>query len=195
MHIRLQTKGTALAVTGQTYPLTAGMAGIATAEFITDPLWAGLALTAVFSREGRAVLAPLADGRCTVPHEMLAKSGTLYVGLVGTDGERTLPSVQAALTVVPAVPTDASAAENYTPSLYEQFAARFARIENLTVSAAEGEEASVLATEAGGALHLAFTLPRGADGETPRRGVDYWTDEDIAAVRGYVDDAILGGVW
>ena len=169
MHSRLQTKGTALAVTGQTYPLTAGMAGIATAEFITDPLWAGLALTAVFSREGRSVLAPLADGRCTVPHEMLAKSGTLYVGLVGTDGERTLPSVQAALTVVPAVPTDASAAE--------------------------GEEASVLATEAGGALHLAFTLPRGADGETPRRGVDYWTDEDIAAVRGYVDDAILGGVW
>ena len=30
---------------------------------------------------------------------------------------------------------------------------------------------------------------------TPVRGTDYWTAEDIAAIKGYVDTAILGGAW
>lgn len=35
----------------------------------------------------------------------------------------------------------------------------------------------------------------GADGYTPVRGVDYWTSADVAAIKGYIEDAILGGVW
>lgn len=35
----------------------------------------------------------------------------------------------------------------------------------------------------------------GADGYTPIRGTDYWTNEDIAEIKSYVDDAILGGSW
>lgn len=30
---------------------------------------------------------------------------------------------------------------------------------------------------------------------TPVRGSDYWTSEDIAEIKSYVDDAILGGRW
>lgn len=30
---------------------------------------------------------------------------------------------------------------------------------------------------------------------TPQRGVDYWTAEDIATIKAYVDDAILNGSW
>lgn len=30
---------------------------------------------------------------------------------------------------------------------------------------------------------------------TPKKGVDYWTEEDIATIKGYVDDAILNGAW
>lgn len=37
--------------------------------------------------------------------------------------------------------------------------------------------------------------PAGENGYTPVRGTDYWTDDDIATIRGYVDDAILGGAW
>lgn len=33
------------------------------------------------------------------------------------------------------------------------------------------------------------------DGYTPQRGIDYWTDEDIAEIKRYVDEAILGGAW
>lgn len=35
----------------------------------------------------------------------------------------------------------------------------------------------------------------GADGYTPIRGTDYWTAADIAEIKGYVDEAILGGSW
>ena len=37
--------------------------------------------------------------------------------------------------------------------------------------------------------------PAGADGYTPVRGTDYWTDDDIATIKSYVDEAILGGAW
>ena len=35
----------------------------------------------------------------------------------------------------------------------------------------------------------------GDPGYTPVRGKDYWTEADIAEIKGYVDEAILGGAW
>jgi hypothetical protein len=35
----------------------------------------------------------------------------------------------------------------------------------------------------------------GGGGSAPVKGVDYWTPEDIAEIKSYVDDAILGGEW
>jgi hypothetical protein len=35
----------------------------------------------------------------------------------------------------------------------------------------------------------------GADGYTPVRGTDYWTEADKAEIKAYVDEAILGGAW
>lgn len=35
----------------------------------------------------------------------------------------------------------------------------------------------------------------GQDGHTPVRGTDYWTEADKAEIKGYVDEAILGGAW
>lgn len=35
----------------------------------------------------------------------------------------------------------------------------------------------------------------GAPGKTPVRGEDYWTEDDIAEIKSYVDAAILNGVW
>lgn len=48
-----------------------------------------------------------------------------------------------------------------------------------------------------------YTTPsiRGASGEqgdpgyTPQRNIDYWTDEDKAEIKAYVDEVILGGAW
>lgn len=35
----------------------------------------------------------------------------------------------------------------------------------------------------------------GVDGKTPERGVDYWTEEDKAEIKSYIDAAILNGEW
>lgn len=34
-----------------------------------------------------------------------------------------------------------------------------------------------------------------SDGKTPVRGTDYWNHTDIAYIKSYVDDAVLGGKW
>lgn len=39
------------------------------------------------------------------------------------------------------------------------------------------------------------TINDGADGYSPVRGKDYWTPSDIAEIKSYVDEAILGGAW
>ena len=36
---------------------------------------------------------------------------------------------------------------------------------------------------------------KGDPGYTPVRGTDYWTEEDIAEIKSYVDEAILNGEW
>lgn len=35
----------------------------------------------------------------------------------------------------------------------------------------------------------------GGTSHTPVRGEDYWTENDIAEIKSYVDEAILGGAW
>lgn len=48
---------------------------------------------------------------------------------------------------------------------------------------------------------IPFQGPAGKDGEdgqdgyTPVRGTDYWTEEDIATIKTYVDEAIINGEW
>ena len=39
------------------------------------------------------------------------------------------------------------------------------------------------------------TVENGTDGYSPVRGTDYWTAADIAEIKSYVDEAILGGEW
>lgn len=36
---------------------------------------------------------------------------------------------------------------------------------------------------------------KGDKGDAPIRGTDYWTEEDKAEIKAYVDEAILGGAW
>jgi len=62
----------------------------------------------------------------------------------------------------------------YTPSVFESVMG--------AASAAEQARKELLAAAASGA----FQGPRGEPGRTPRRGVDYWTEEDRAAMVGEV---------
>lgn len=42
---------------------------------------------------------------------------------------------------------------------------------------------------------VGFQGPAGKDGNTPVRGTDYWTEEDISTIKSYVDEAIINGEW
>lgn len=65
----------------------------------------------------------------------------------------------------------------------------------------EGSEPTVRTEEVDGQLVLVFGIPAGAPGPegtagyTPVKGTDYWTAADVAEIKAYVDNAILGGAW
>lgn len=68
---------------------------------------------------------------------------------------------------------------------------RIASEEYVTTTVAEKVvEHLIIAKESGD-----FKGDPGADGKTPVRGTDYWTDADKAEIKSYVDEAILGGAW
>jgi len=153
-------------IAAKTPSLASGTAGAVYARFATDGAYTGLAKTAVFRVGKRIFLQPLTEGKCLFPAEVTARAGTVYVGLFATDGTRTLTTVFCGVHFDAGVPTSGERAANYTPGLYEQFAAKFARFEKMRATAKTGEEAAVAVTEQDGGLCLAFTLPRGEKGES-----------------------------
>ena len=72
---------------------------------------------------------------------------------------------------------------------------------NLTIGTVEtlasGSEATASITGDKENPVLNLGIPKGADGYTPVKGTDYWTDEDIAEIKtyckNYIDNEILGG--
>ncbi|MBE6680064.1 MAG: hypothetical protein E7598_06040 [Ruminococcaceae bacterium] len=174
--------------------IASGMAGKAILHFHFDSEWQGLAKTAVFNLPRGNVLIPLDDDVCVFPTEVLAKSGSYRLGVFGTDGDNTLASVFCSVRVEHGAAVKGSSAANYTPDLYEQFSAKFAKFENMSATAAEGEAVGATISEVDGKKVLNIIVPRGKDGEkgdrgekgepgyTPMRGVDYWTEDDVKEI-------------
>ena len=69
-------------------------------------------------------------------------------------------------------------------------------MEEIVVSATvtKGQEPSVSASVDNTKI-IGIPGPKGDPGYTPIKGKDYWTDDDIAQIKSYVDEAILGGAW
>lgn len=61
----------------------------------------------------------------------------------------------------------------------------------LTITSASGTSSANLKGEKGDKGDSI----KGDDGYSPVRGKDYWTPTDIAEIKSYVDEAILGGAW
>ena len=166
----IQIKADGSRLTAEQPILADGTAGAARVHFTLNADWAGLGLTAVFRTARGDILMPLTDGVCDLPVEATEKCGNVLVGLFGTDGTRTLTSTFCRLRISPGVPTEGEAAENYTPGIYELFAAKFARFENMTADATAGDAADVDVQETDSALHLHFTLPKGDTGAQGPQG-------------------------
>ena len=66
-----------------------------------------------------------------------------------------------------------------------------------SVESNQPAQASVSTSGSNAAKNFAFSfkIPKGADGHTPVKGTDYWTEADKSEIKQYVDDAILNGEW
>lgn len=72
---------------------------------------------------------------------------------------------------------------------------------------AEGSTPTVTVQNSASKMILHFGIPEGASFKyedftpeqlaalSPKRGTDYWTEADIAVIKGYVDDSIVNGSW
>lgn len=65
----------------------------------------------------------------------------------------------------------------------------------LTITSSSGSSSADLKGDPGADGEKGDKGDPGAAGYCPVRGTDYWTEEDIAQIRSYVDEAILGGAW
>lgn len=134
-----------------------------------SPEWDGYTPSAVFFRS----TAPddiyemlLTEGRCTIPHEVLADAGELVIGIRGATPDAVKVSDRIKYTVVDGAPTGTATAQGPTPDVYQQILARLYELE----TPEKGDP--------------------GEPGYTPQRGVDYWTTEDQRTMVADVLDAL-----
>ena len=153
--------------------------------------------------DGKAVINPAvinSDGTITVEltQQVLAAAGPVQadVSLNGAAGE-ILSSLSFLIWAEPAPGGDETASSNEFLEL--QKLVQEGRRGFVGIASLEQTQVSDLS---GGSNVITFTLTDGSvstvvvkNGETPVRGVDYWTDADIAGIKAYVDEAILGGAW
>ncbi len=180
----------------QVQTLASGVSGCVQAQVAFSEEWDGYAASAVFctGEEAPVYEQVLVSGVCTVPHEVLAAPGTLYIGVrgVGPAGQ-VRASTLTGVRVVPGAKAGDSATREPTPDVYQQI---------LQQLEAVPDTAKIQAVVAAYLLeNPAAQGPKGDKGDKgdpgvmPVRGTDYWTDADKAEMKAYVDEAILGGAW
>lgn len=102
--------------------LTSNAVNLYTAEFTFDAAWDGFEKVAVFQFGNRKpVEMYLTDDKCDVPHEVLIGKGQLKIGVYGTKGDVTMPTIWGELINIDAgTPTDGSESKPPTPSIVQQ---------------------------------------------------------------------------
>lgn len=200
--ITVKIKAEGVILTAEKHMVTSGSVGTVTVEFDFDSAWNGLYKTAVFHTSAKKVFMTLDGNSCAFPPELLTCAGNVKVGVFGTDGEKTLTSLLCNIKVSHGTSKNADEAVNVSPDMYEQLYAKIGKFENVKAVAENGEEANAYLTDENGEITLHITLPngekgdaftyedftpeqlellKGADGYTPVKGVDYWTERDKIA--------------
>ena len=185
LHITVNVTGARVEVSASE-PLICGTVG-ATASFSFDETWDGLTKTAVFRVSGITRDVVDISDVVTVPWEVLINKYTdLYVGVYGSNdtGSIVIPTMWARVGVIVSG-ADPSGDESTDPSpfVWEQM---------LNIAKEAKDVAQSVRSDADKG---AFNGENGKDGYFPVRGKDYWTDDDVAEIKSYVDEAILGGAW
>lgn len=185
--------------------ITMGMQG-AQVEVTYSGVWSSLNRTAVFA--GAAAKDVINPGDLiTIPAELTEKSGhQLRIGFYGVDGSGkvVIPTVWATLGIVQAG-ADPSGDTSTDPALpvWAQIQKEVDELRNTGGKPGPQGPAGPVGPQGpegpkgdkGDKGDPGEPGPAGADGYSPVRGVDYWTEADKTEIKSYIDEAILGGEW
>ena len=173
--------------------LPLGAAGLKVRFRFCDPAWENLSKTAVFRNRSQTLDAAMEDDCATIPQDLLSKAtDTVDVGVYGTNSQQSLaiPTVWGQLGTVASAanPSGESAAEPTLP-YWAQLKEQLDSVLDTMASREDMEEVLRQAKESG-----EFDGPQGpagpkgdrgdpgADGYTPQKGVDYWTEADQSQI-------------
>lgn len=161
--------------------LTSGMVG-KEIQISLSSEWDALSKTAVFVAGDICRTAELTGTTVSIPEEVLySPFRKLLVGVCGTDDAGTV--------VIPTILAEGPFIEPGADPTVDPVATELPVWKNLQNQIGD---LSLLQTSDNDSLVNAINEVLQS---TPVRGEDYWTDEDIAEIKAYVDEAILGGAW
>ena len=201
--LKIEVKGNIIKITDRPRKVTSGTVGLK-AQFSFDSKWDGLSKTAIFRACTEKRILTCIDSEVTVPWEVLKKPGVwLSVGVYGTNAEGTIviPTIWAnAFLIVEGTTTDGDPSTEHTPGVWEQMSAKIEELKEAvengggsTGGGGTGEDgfspiATVKETTSGAVIKITdangtttATVKHGkdgADGKTPVKGVDYFTEAD-----------------
>ena len=116
------------------------------AVFAFDESWDGFSKTAVFQTNSEtAIEVVLVDDACTIPHEVLAVSGQMRIGVYGVKDEQVMPTVWGQTVRVHLGTPTGSIGTTPTPSVYAQILAEAEAAHDIA-EAVQGEWESVTAS-------------------------------------------------
>ena len=151
--------------------------------------WDGIK-TAVFKYGDNAYCVILPDDNCClVPWEVI-KPPYFTVSVFGGD---LITANIATVSVEKSGYTEGETPEEPTPDVYSQILQKLEELSNAGGGGSSVEIDKTLSKE-GAAADAKATGDKITE-MTPQKGVDYWTEADIAEIKSYVEEAILGGEW
>ena len=180
--------------------LPVGASGLKVRFQFLETAWSSLSKTAVFRNRDKTFVANITKNCATIPHEVLNKvMEDVEVGVYGTDSNNAIaiPTVWAKLgTVMGGATPSGNLSSDKTLPYWVQLKEQVDEVQKNMMDQEDLENALIAAKANGD-----FAGPRGEkgadgmDGYTPVKGVDYWTVGDVAEIKAYVDEVILGGAW
>ncbi len=152
--------------------ITSGSVDTVSVQFMFDEAWNGFVKRAVFASSSTIIQKLLDESNlCEVPWEVLVHPGDITVGVVGQNDMEIMPSVKTTIHISEGTDTTGDASKTPSSDIYDQM---------IQIMQQTLETASALHNAAAAGEFNGKDGEDGEDGYTPKRGIDYFTDADIA---------------
>lgn len=171
-----------------------------TVNFTFCEQWNGFTKKATFFQDKNEVYEKnLVNNSCLIPHEAIAKAGTLYIGVIGTKDDVTRTTELLKYKIIQGAKRANAETQPPPSSGGSDGSGEGIPGEDGGYYIPSVNSSGVLSWTASkaGMPSVKSTNIKGADGDTPEKGVDYWTTADQNNIKSYckdyIDTNLLGG--